>query len=79
MEHLTDKKIVNFSIGNKEKSYKADLQNSFVSDELWLWCFRFRKSGCNNAIQKITEYCGDEPSSVGETDCGCLCGDFYYV
>ncbi|MCA0132990.1 hypothetical protein [Winogradskyella alexanderae] len=61
---------------NSGNDYDTNYQKS---NNLTLWCFRFRKSKCNNALQTITDYCGDEPSSIGGTDCGCLWGDFYCV
>ena len=67
-----------YDIENPLKGYNpGPIQPQFQT--MNLWCIKHRRSLCSSPEEKITEYCEGEPSSMGETDCGCLWGDFYCV
>ena len=43
-------------------------------------CIHFRKSWCNkDMLQEMEDFCGGTPTYTGETDCGCLWGDFFCI
>lgn len=44
-------------------------------------CIHVRKSYCNkeHAMELMTKHCGHKPTTVLETDCGCLWGDFLCI
>lgn len=61
-----------------EMETKDYADNSPTPSGLTHWCIYPRKSSCNRAhvMNYITNYCGGTPSWVGDTDFGCIWGDF---
>ena len=55
-----------------------DVNPDVVPEGMTEWCFGSRKSHCSRAhiVSVITTYCGGTPSNIGNTDYGCVWGDF---
>ncbi|MBO4655111.1 MAG: hypothetical protein J5644_06165 [Bacteroidales bacterium] len=56
------------------------MQAPQVQDTQTYCCIHFRKSWCNkDMLQEMEDFCGGTPTYTGETDCGCLWGDFFCI